>query len=621
MLRAYQSKPQAPLTTGISSIDSQDGVLGGGIPQGCVIGISSDLSEGSGRILALRLLIRDLLHFKNRHRRAIIIDSTGTFPLLTLLEVIKGCVGEISDGTTKTASGVRMPWREKVIVERLLDRIGITRVFDLEGVWDVLREIRAGRDGQGEEEEGRGEDEEGGKQVERGNEMQEGGQEFVEEYRRVMSSRLRDGENRVERIEEQRETREESMETLGQSAQHDILKVHNASSQDTQLAERVETLLRTKPSPPEKVTPPTSSPLTPPPPDKEPETSSPLSSLPASPSPPRSVSSSSLRSELIIEPSPVKRRTNTVMSQAYQGESLPPSTPSSPSPSSVAAAIFPSPLPPSSPPVMESQAPIFAPPSEGFETHLATDAVMKDDKSDSDTDTDSSSDTSSYLRGEHPSPSRNKTAPPPASQWQDAKSAPTPSILLVDSLPTLMTQLFGNGTSDRTTAHRELAQLSRVLVKMSRSAVHSLAVVLLNSTTVPNVAKSLDEHLMRSVFEDTKAVPSFGAVYDGMVDITLLVSKVPRTHEDAEAMYGGYGERCSYTNVVECLRDDMPDLARWMEEELVIKGKGRMGKRMNREGRWGAFDVLRMDGEAVIRDPDLGRRPGRYEDVGFGRRP
>ena len=625
MLRAYQSNPQAPLTTGISSIDSHDGVLGGGIPQGCVIGISSDLSEGSGRILALRLLIRDLLHFKNRHKRAIIIDSTGTFPLLTLLEVIKGCVGEISDGTTKTASGQRMPWREKVIVERLLDRIGITRVFDLEGVWDVLGEIRTGRDGQGEIKKGGGEDEEGGKQVERGNggsinERQEMEQESVEEYRRVMSFRLGGGEDPVERIEEQRETREESMETLGQSVQHDILKGHNASFQDTQLAQRAGTL-RTKPSPPEKVAPPTSSPLTPPPPVKEPETSSPLSSLPASPSPPRSVSSSSLRSELIIEPSPVKGRTNTVMSQAYQGETLPPSIPSSASPSSVAAVIFPSPLPPSSPPVMEPQAPIFAPPTEGFETHLATDAVRKDDKSDLDIDTDSSSDTSSYLRGEHPSPSRNKAAQPPASQWQDAKSAPPPSILLVDSLPTLITQLFGNGTSDRTMAHRELSQLSRVLVQMSRSMVHSLAVVLLNSTTAPNAAKSRDEHLIRSVFEDTKAVPSFGAVYDGMVDITLLVSKVPRTHEDAEALYGGYGACCSYTNVVECLRDDTPDLARWMEEEEVIKGKGRMEKRVNREGRWGRFNVLRMDGEAVIRDPDLGRRLGRYEDVGFGRRP
>ena len=156
---------------------------------------------------------------------------------------------------------------------------------------------------------------------------------------------------------------------------------------------------------------------------------------------------------------------------------------------------------------------------------------------------------------------------------------------------------------------------------MSRSTVHPLTVILLNSTTVTNAAKSLDEHLMRSVFADSKAIPSFGAVYDGMVDISLLVSKVPRTQQDAEALYGGYGECCSYTNVVECLRDDVPDLARWTEEEEGIKRKGRIGERMNREGRWGSFDVLRMNGEVVVRDPDLGRKLGRYQDVSFGRRP
>lgn len=625
MLRAYQSKPRAPLTTGIPSIDCQDGILGGGISQGCVIGLSSDFSEGSGRILALRLLIRDLLRFENRLKRAMIIDSTGTFPLTTLLEVIKGCVGETNDGTTKTLAGQRMPWREKVIIEGLLERIGISRVFDLEGVWDVIGEIRAGRDEEEEkEEEEKGESEEGGKEVksENGgsmNETQERAQEFVG-YRKVVSSTLGGGEGPVERIEEHGGNRNERMGTLGQSAQHDILEAHNASSQDTQLAQEAATL-PANPSPPEKVAPPTSPPLSPPPPDKEPETSSPLSSLPASPSPSHSVSSSSLRSELVIEPSPVKERTNTVISQAYQGESLPPSTSSSPSLSFVAAAISPSPLPPSSPPVTESHAPIFAPPTKGFETHLAINAVRKDDESDSHIDTESSSDTSSYLRGEHPSPSRNNAPPPPAPQWQDARSAPQPSILLIDSLPALMTQLFGNGTSDRTTAHRELAQLSRVLTQMSRSTVHPLTVILLNSIAVPNAAKSLDEHLMCSVFADSKAVPSFGAVYDGMVDITLLVSKVPRSQEDAEALYGGYGECCTYTNVVECLRDDIPDLARWMEEEEGIKRNGRIGKRMDREGRWGSFDVRRMDGEAVMTNSELRRKVGEYKDVGFGRRP
>lgn len=140
---------------------------------------------------------------------------------------------------------------------------------------------------------------------------------------------------------------------------------------------------------------------------------------------------------------------------------------------------------------------------------------------------------------------------------------------------------------------------------MSRSTVRPLTVMLLNNaTTARPAAKSLDEHLTRSVFSDSKAIPSFGAVYDGMIDLNLLVSKVPRRQEDAEALYGGYGEHCSYTNVVECLRDDTPDLQRWIEEE-GDSVREEAGKRMNREGRWGSFDVFKLDGEVVMRDLDL----------------
>lgn len=578
------------------------------------------MSEGNGRILALRLMTRDLLRFENRHQRAMVVDTTGTFPLATLLEVIKGCVGEINDGTTKTPAGQRMPWREKVIVEGLLERIGITRVFDLEGVWEVVGEIRCGRDEEEDEKEeaafgGEGEEETKGLGQGEGKEWpgrKDGGvgdARWTKRAEEILEAVVGGGEKQRREREKMdagldgRVRTPDEVAIERESAHRDVLKGETRSSQDTHPAERTGT------PPPlpvsEKAAEFTSSPLSPPPPDpKQPETSSILSSLPASPSPPQTASSSSLRSELVIEPSPVKERTNTVLNQAYQGESLPPPTASTPSPEPVV--VSQSPLPPSSPPLIQPQVSAFPPPTGGFETHLATDAAQRAENSDSDTDSDSSSDTSSYLRGEHPSPSRHRQpSPRPASQWQDSKCAPPPSILLIDSLPPLLTQLFGTGSTDRTSAHKKLAQLSKVLTQMSRSTVRPLTVMLLNNaTTVRPAAKSLDEHLTRSVFSDSKAIPSFGAVYDGMIDLNLLVSKVPRRQEDAEALYGGYGEHCSYTNVVECLRDDTPDLQRWIEEE-GDSVREEAGKRMNREGRWGSFDVFKLDGEVVMRDLDL----------------
>lgn len=322
---------------------------------------------------------------------------------------------------------------------------------------------------------------------------------------------------------------------------------------------------------------------------------------------------------------------NTVLSQAYQGETLPsslqseeqvePSTMAETAMSPSQQPISPSPLPPSSPPVPISTtpAPAFAPPTKGFEHHM-TEAAQP--CQDSDSDKDSSSDTSSYISS--PSPQRNQL--PPGSHWADAiTAAEPPSILIIDSLPPLLTDLFGE-SSDRTAAHEQLQQLIRVLTSLARSTANPLSVIILNSTTVPSPAKSLDEHLARSIFADVKDIPSFGAVYDGMIDLSLLVSKIPAEQTDTDSLYGGSGA-CHYTNIIECLRDDTPDLARWMEGDGDGKGrrKERPGRRTNREGRWGAFDVVTekiQEGEELLfKDPELERNLGEYEVVHFGRRP
>ena len=169
-----------------------------------------------------------------------------------------------------------------------------------------------------------------------------------------------------------------------------------------------------------------------------------------------------------------------------------------------------------------------------------------------------------------------------------------------------------------------------VLSEMTRSISHPLTVLIINSTTTLSLAKSIEEAILRSVFADVKHVPSFGAVYDGMIDLSLLVSKLPARQEDAERLYGygKAGRSARWTNVVECLRDDAPDLQRWIGKDdgkVERKRKERPGRRTNREGRWGAFDVVteqgQEGGELLFKDPELGRTLGRTEVVYFGRRP
>jgi hypothetical protein len=152
-LLALQTSPSrhpvsSKLTTGLAEIDSH--VLRGGIPRGCVVGISSGVGaadaeeavflEGlsAGRLVALHLLVRSLL--ERPGSRAAIVDSTGGFPLRVLARVVRWQVerrgrgldvGEGEGGVEERVNGV-------------LERVSITRVFDVEGLWEVLGELRSG---------------------------------------------------------------------------------------------------------------------------------------------------------------------------------------------------------------------------------------------------------------------------------------------------------------------------------------------------------------------------------------------------------------------------------------------------------------------------------------------
>ncbi|OBT90146.1 hypothetical protein VE02_00944 [Pseudogymnoascus sp. 03VT05] len=164
--------PLPRLRTGVADIDSY--LLAGGIQRGCVVGVSSgyggsrregytrpgDAEGDTGRLITLHILARSLL--ERPHSHVSIIDSTGSFPLVVLAGVVRWCVergvGSGSDvgggggagGEGGGAGGVggqggkggKMGVEEKV--NAVLERVGVTRVFDIEGLWEVLGEVGGG---------------------------------------------------------------------------------------------------------------------------------------------------------------------------------------------------------------------------------------------------------------------------------------------------------------------------------------------------------------------------------------------------------------------------------------------------------------------------------------------
>ncbi|RDW92568.1 hypothetical protein BP5796_01962 [Coleophoma crateriformis] len=123
--------------TGLKELD--DYVLGGGVDRGVVLGISAGSGSGGsagedgtveGRLISLHLLTSILItSFSSRSPItkpvATIIDTTGSFPIQLLVQILSSCLGK---------------GREED-VSKLLELVTISRVFDLEGLWEVLSEL------------------------------------------------------------------------------------------------------------------------------------------------------------------------------------------------------------------------------------------------------------------------------------------------------------------------------------------------------------------------------------------------------------------------------------------------------------------------------------------------
>lgn len=207
----------------------------------------------------------------------------------------------------------------------------------------------------------------------------------------------------------------------------------------------------------------------------------------------------------------------------------------------------------------------------------------------------------------------------------------TPDIILITHMSTLLSSLFHQ--REKATAHQTIQLLASHLRYLTRSTEHGgPLIMILNSTTssessvaapvqdqnrdgpprppppggpsTPN--KPLDPTL-RSIFNppplpvsglpyhyDTphsrRNKPSFGLIFTQLLDLHLLSTKIPRTRADAEALYApnspGRGKSVEYVWAVEVLLDD---LGMWEGREHVLEGK----PRRFRDQRWGAVEVRR----------------------------
>ena len=76
-----------------------------------------------------------------------------------------------------------------------------------------------------------------------------------------------------------------------------------------------------------------------------------------------------------------------------------------------------------------------------------------------------------------------------------------------------------------------------------------------------------------SIFATTVGKPALGKSYAYLIDLSIFVSSVPKTREDAEAAYAGNEQmksRCQYVGIFEVLKDRTGD----------------------REGNWAAFETI-----------------------------
>ncbi|KAI2780903.1 hypothetical protein F4815DRAFT_492972 [Daldinia loculata] len=120
--------------TGCAEVD--DAVLLGGLERGSVVGVSAEDIE-FGLLVGLQTVAHTMVFEGAREQRAAIVTTLTPAAILPALrDVIRAQV--------QVALGPTANQKQEVVnaeVRRCLERISISRVFDIEGLWEVLSEL------------------------------------------------------------------------------------------------------------------------------------------------------------------------------------------------------------------------------------------------------------------------------------------------------------------------------------------------------------------------------------------------------------------------------------------------------------------------------------------------
>ncbi|KAF2125725.1 hypothetical protein P153DRAFT_399867 [Dothidotthia symphoricarpi CBS 119687] len=125
-----------------TGVESLDGVLGGGLLGGRVVGVHCE-GGGSGQELCQTLLVNSLLTYHDS--TAAVVDTTGNFDILRLYTIILSrlqhdatLIASLNLPTTTPDSAQEV----EDVAAQVLDRVKIMRVFDFVGVVEAVGEVR-----------------------------------------------------------------------------------------------------------------------------------------------------------------------------------------------------------------------------------------------------------------------------------------------------------------------------------------------------------------------------------------------------------------------------------------------------------------------------------------------
>ncbi|KAI0542764.1 hypothetical protein GGR58DRAFT_451908 [Xylaria digitata] len=540
--------------TGCPEIDDAL-LLGGGFERGCVVGVSAEEAD-FGVLLGLQTIARTLVFEGNPNenpttslsgskQRATIVT---TLPVTTILPLLR----DVIRSQLQIKLGPRNPGMD-VELRRCLEVISISRIFDIEGLWEVLRELDEAWSKTESCQNEYGNEKTTSPHVSNGESLEPGVETVVknlinEERGEKDSTEASSEKAGIDLVDTTppRDSSEPTASSLGPATQLPPLRI----GPELQPLARKSEVLDSE--------------------DEEPFSSSPLSSPPPSTVAPGSLSPS----EEYPQP-PVEVDSHAAPSPG-------------PEPEARSQDSVPNPVPP--------EKPLPPVPDIILVTHfstLLTALFTHRDKTSAHTNLHLLSSKFRHLA----------LSAGPLIMLLNTTTSPSPESLT--SVSTTPGPVDANQPITPAEATKQQRPLDATLRSIFNPGVQ------LHSPNIPQGHKpgygyghSYNATASRLTRRNK---PSFGATFAQFLDLHLLATKVPRTRDDAETAValgtGAGAEDVKYAWVVEALLDEQQI---WQWEKVAgskevgedIAPDTRLPPRVNREQRWAAVDVL--DGVRIV---------------------